>query len=40
MGSELAQHILNLKDGDHLCLFYDRMASTGQAFFRKEIASG
>src|SRR6266498_2496288 len=24
MGSELAQHILNLKDGDHLCLFYDK----------------
>src|SRR4029450_11693571 len=24
MDSELAQHILNLKDGDHLCLFYDK----------------
>ena len=24
MDSELAQRILNLKDGDHLCLFYDR----------------
>jgi PAS domain S-box-containing protein len=24
MDSELAQQILNLKDGDHLCLFYDK----------------
>ncbi|HEY2922788.1 MAG TPA: MEDS domain-containing protein, partial [Candidatus Binatia bacterium] len=24
MDSELAQHILNLKDGNHLCLFYDK----------------
>ena len=24
MDSELAQHILNLKDGAHLCLFYDK----------------
>jgi len=24
MDSELAQQILNLKNGDHLCLFYDK----------------
>ena len=24
MDSALAQQILNLKDGDHLCLFYDK----------------
>ena len=24
MDSELTQEILNLKDGDHLCVFYDK----------------